>query len=408
MLHGGLWCTLLLVGACVSRPVAPPVCALGATQTCVCPGGSTSLQTCVDGARWDLCACPVDAGPRCAPGSLQTCACVDGRTGSQACVATGDRLGRCNCDGDVGPPCVPHDEICDGTDHDCDGVVDEDWFCPDDRVSGYTEPVEGGVWLHTDSGLQRIWPETGEVREVSSPSIGAFGFRPSDGSVLYEATRPPWRNRLYREESTGLDAPVPTPPCEEFVGHFAFDDADRLHYWCGTVRRDGDAVTGPVDGFITVLGGGESVAFDMRGERGPAYVLFDTSGREISRAHLGEWPGAYYALRGSTVQNGRAWVAWLRGFRRPDGSEDPSRYDIVVMAVDATGDWQFVRRVRLGEFWNGLLAASDGAVFLARRRDPSAGPCVVERWAPGSHVPEVIWTGAPGSGCPDHSLAHGP
>lgn len=106
----------LLASACDGGTTS---CTPGSTQSCLCAGGSTAVQTCAGDGTWGACqGCPAggDDGGVCGPGTCTGCcqggACVGG-TSSGACGASG---GVCvSCGGGemcAGGACVPVGASC--------------------------------------------------------------------------------------------------------------------------------------------------------------------------------------------------------------------------------------------------------------------------------------------------------
>jgi len=108
-------------------------CVSGAGRGCTTGCGSTGSQTCNAMCRWpaacmppaetcngsdDDCDMMVDEGFACAVGSMGACTTTCSSTGSRMC------LGDCTWD-----TCVPPTETCNGRDDDCDTVCDNGFTC---------------------------------------------------------------------------------------------------------------------------------------------------------------------------------------------------------------------------------------------------------------------------------------
>lgn len=112
---------LLLVTVLVTGcPPDFPQCQPRQQQACLCPSGA-GVQVCSSAGDWMTCQCPES----CKDGDKRKCGFnkVEGvcRRGEQVC-----KQGRwSSCEGEV----LPVAEICNGSDDDCDGRIDEDMVC---------------------------------------------------------------------------------------------------------------------------------------------------------------------------------------------------------------------------------------------------------------------------------------
>jgi len=163
-------------------------------------------QACSNGECRAICEHECDEGAaRCAPGeeaAMQTCGehddddCRD--WGPAAPCQEGDACTAGSCQG-----CVPSEEVADGEDNDCDGVVDE---APDGTVAGWcnlqwppgatsteglpSAPVYGRVWAEgmsdADGMHTGIIGELGWGADGSDPAAGGWTWVPGTYVGQYE------------------------------------------------------------------------------------------------------------------------------------------------------------------------------------------------------------------------------
>ena len=148
------------VGLCVS---GTETCSTGAWSSC--SGETTPVAEACDGVEDEDCDGAIDEGCACVTGTMRACGSSVGRCtlGSQTCDAAG-AWGTCT--GGVGP----RTETCDGTDDDCDGLVDEGCDC----ITGSTRACG------TDVGECARGTETCDAGGRWGPCAGAIDPVPED------------------------------------------------------------------------------------------------------------------------------------------------------------------------------------------------------------------------------------
>ncbi len=103
----GVW------GVCGSCTTAKECDKEGETQTCRCPNGARSRQTCQADKTWSACNC---GGPVCTLGETSSCTCPTGFKSTQTCIKDSNdnpKWGDCDCsckDGDTKPCECPNQQ----------------------------------------------------------------------------------------------------------------------------------------------------------------------------------------------------------------------------------------------------------------------------------------------------------
>ena len=117
---------------CDSVPDDGFACVQGATGSCTTSCGSTGTRTCSSGCTWGTCSAPAEtcngSDDDCDGLVDETFTCVPGATGSctASCGTTGTRTCTSSC---TWGTCNPPAEACNGLDDDCDSMCDDGFTC---------------------------------------------------------------------------------------------------------------------------------------------------------------------------------------------------------------------------------------------------------------------------------------
>lgn len=306
-------------------------------------------------------------GGPCGLGDVQGCRCDDQVLGHRDCVS--GAFGDCNCQAFVPdvvmPGCVSKPEVCNQLDDDCDGVVDEQFACPDASVKN-TQPFGRGVYLggHTSSQcgsslLQRFWPTLAPnyVGGLSC-SVSQLSFPEFDEGLYFVSAG------VYRKTSAPTPTKLPTPACFALsMQSIGFDGAGTLHYACaGILRRgDGEVLTGSVGNIVAVLSDGRVIVTRGGPTSDSQFVVLGRDGSELARfPPYGMFSGRVSPAPASASTAGnRAYVGLTRSFQQ--NGQGP--LEILVYAVDEDSTFRMVRRLAMPSSFGSYVVVSDGTVF---------------------------------------------
>ena len=269
---------------------------------------------------------------------------------------------------DRGPPDVacrfPEDEICDGQDNDCDGVVDDGEVCPDTTVRD-TLPFTDGIYvlgtthegLAGNEALQRFWPTRAPTYYADFEDASHFVFR-LDGQLHYRGD-----GGIFIDDKVGsADTLIRTPPCGEFVDRsFGFDAAGVLHYRCfDTLRRGNGERLATIADLVAVLADGRVVVQPDKDRA--RYAVVTPAGQITAELDPAETLVGYVGAvpRAATVIGNNAFVMFERVLQMRD-------VEFVVYRLDESSRWHLVRRLPLPKTdfrWSWALPVSDGTVFV--------------------------------------------
>ncbi len=126
-------------------------CALGETQSCTTSCGTTGTQDCSASCTWEACLPPAETcngvDDDCDGSRDEGFACIQSTSGSctTSCGTTGSRTCRTDC---TWGSCTPPAESCNGADDDCDGTADDGYTCVQ-GASGSCTTSCGTTGTHT-------------------------------------------------------------------------------------------------------------------------------------------------------------------------------------------------------------------------------------------------------------------
>jgi hypothetical protein len=376
-----------LIGACTTNGAAS--CIEGQSLSCSCSDGRSGAQVCNADGTLEPCEC---TGTGYDGGGFGGNGGNGGNAGNGGSAGTGGYGGSAGAGGDGGAggnsggggvagsggfggsDCpLMETEWCDGTDNDCDGVIDNGNVCPDDTVENTRLFARNAYFLGTTSegscgadALQAFWP-TLEPTYFSGFDCYAdvYGFRPDNDQIYYFATF-----SGIRQDADPDDPVVLTPPCGDRVGRdFGFDGSGTLHYRCqDTLRRgNGELVSQLVQSLVEVTADGRSVVTRASNvASGSTYVVLDANGDEVSRLEPhADYVGELTPLpEGASLSDDGQDVYVL--FHREFGQ---GQNELVAFTVSPTNEWSLVRRVHVDSIGYSQLVLSDGTIFI-RERDP--------------------------------------